>query len=166
MAIVSTVMGPDETQRAQHLKPSPLSPSLDKLRLRKAARCLATPIRACEGGGDTRAKGVLAALGMLLFRSLPPSRIHLVDKYIESGELVLDPNEVWYTKIGTEIVESVIKIIAESSASNLIKRLYRISKGLYKCRSFLLGESNMAMVLLANANRPQQTFSSVMANLV
>lgn len=56
-------------------------------------------IRACANGGDGRAKGMFAAIGMFLFRLLSTSRRQMVEKAIEAGNLFHDPLNDHYSKM-------------------------------------------------------------------
>lgn len=190
----STVMGPGETLPAHHLAPSSFLLSKDKLRWRKDVRCWAVTVRACADGGDDRAKGMHAALVMLMYRSLPPSRQQSIEKSMENGELVLDPSDSAYANDVMKIVKDIIKIVAKDSAPDAIKRLAKLSKKATSClrsegesmsayierflfpaQSYLnptnadrtsAESQNLAMVLFSNASLSQETFASVMAILV
>ena len=55
----------------KHAFPPKLNQSSDKLAWRKSVRYWGLNVKACANGGDTRAKGLLLALAMILFGSLP-----------------------------------------------------------------------------------------------
>lgn len=48
---------------------------------------------------------MLAALGMLLFRYLPASRQQIIEKAVETGELILDPFDPAYPKEKLGVIE-------------------------------------------------------------
>lgn len=184
-------MSPGEIKPIQHLVPPPYSRTAYRLRWRKYVSCWAITIRACANGGDTRAKFMVAALGSLWFPSLPPSCRKLQEKFVESGKPVLDSSQVEYNKDCLSAVKRIINIVANKLATDTMKRLARLSKEATTCvrrgnesistyieRFVLLAQSyltltnadrsspeshNLAMVLLTNANLPQQMFSSVIA---
>lgn len=187
-------MGPGESSSTHLLSPPVFTASTDKLRWRKDVRGWMSTVRACADGGDGRAKGMNAALGMILYRSLPPSRQQLLEKAIEIGDIILDPSMPGYSNDTDKMINSIIDIVAKDSAPDAIKRLAKLSKDAATCvrkpnepvstfvEQFLLlsqgylnlvsagrasaVSQSLAMNLLSNANLSPQTFSSVMASLV
>lgn len=116
-------MGPGEDHPTQHLAPPPFSTGIDKLRWQKDARCWAGTVRACVDGGDGRARGMLAALGMLLYRSLPPSQQQLTEKSLETGEIVLDPSDPGYSSNVMDFIEKTINIVCKRFNTRLNQTL-------------------------------------------
>lgn len=187
-------MGPGDLNPGHHLTPPKFLPEEDKLKWRKDVRCWAKTIQACSEGGDTKAKGMLSALGMILFRSLPTSRQEIIEKSIRTGEFTLDPSDPAYPKNSMDVIDSIINLVAKDSPMDAIKRLAQLNKAASTCvrrhkeptSSFLeryilpaqtylnlinadkssAESQNLAMTLLSNANLPPETFSSVMASLV
>lgn len=137
---------------------------------------------------------MLIALGMLLMRSLPPSRQQLLDKHIESGDLLVDPLDAAYLQSKVQVVDDIIAIVAKDSPADAIKRLTNLSKLATECtkwndesishyvESFVApaqshhnipnadrtycNSQTLAMTRLTNANISSQTLSSLMATLV
>lgn len=194
MHITLTVMGPADTGLTQYLASPNFNPNCDKLSWRKDVRCWASTVRACADGGDGRAKAMLAALRMFLFRSFSPSRRQMVEKINEAGDLILDPLNHHCSNNMMQVINVIINIVAEDTAPDAVKLLSRLSKKAtsYTRRRnesmtayierFLLpaqkylnlvnsdkqsAESqNLATILLSNANLSPQTFSSVLSSLV
>lgn len=106
----------------------PFCPDFDKLRWRKDVRCWVDAVRAFAGGGDVRAKRMFTALGMFLYRSLPPSPQQLVEKSLEAGEIVLGAAEPGYSNNVMDGIEKIINIVAKDSALDSIKRLPKPGK--------------------------------------
>lgn len=187
-------MGPGDRISPTNLDPPSYAKAADKLQWRKAVRYWCQSIAACAKGGDARSKGVIAAFGLLLFRSLPPGKQQLVEKSINSGELVIDRCDESSPQDQSTVVESIIKIVAKDSATDSIRRMAALNKQASSCvrrdsesisefvERFTLpaqaylnitnsdrssGESqNFAMMLISNAKLPPPTFTSVMNNLV
>lgn len=187
-------MGPGENNIGGHLCPPIYTIEGDKLQWCKDVRYWARTALGCAEGGDTKAKGMLAALDRLLFGSLPSSRQQMVEKAVESRELVIYPLDPTYSQDELAVIEPIIELVAKDSATDAIKPLAKLNKTASKCTRkadqyittyielFLLpaqaylnltsadrssAESqNLAMTLLTNAKLSQDTFSSVMSNLV
>lgn len=49
-------------------------------------------INAYTKGGDYRSKGVSAALGILLIRLIYAGKLNMVEKAVNEGEIIIDPN--------------------------------------------------------------------------
>lgn len=191
---LATVMGPGELTSSAGLVPPCYNKSTDKLQWRKSIRYWCQGVTACANGGDSRAKGISASLALTLFRSLPPGKQQLVEKNINSGELVIDPNDPAAPADQTEAVEKIILIVAKDSPTDAIRRMAALNKQVSGCQrrdsekfdayierfthpaqAYLnitnsdqssAESQNFAMMLISNAKLPPSTFTSVMNNLV
>lgn len=103
------------------------------LRWSKDVRYRAAIVRACADGGDERAKGKFAALGMLLYCSLLLSRQQIIEKSIDTGDLILDPSDPAYSHDVMEVINKIINFVARDSAPDFIKRLAKLSRDTTTC---------------------------------
>ena len=125
-ANIPTVMSSGSDNQGNLLSPPKFHASSDKLAWRKSVRYWALNVKACADGGDTRAKGVLFALAMILFRALPFAKQQALETYIDSGELSLDGDSS--CDVQRKAVEKMIAVVAKDSASESIQRLARLSR--------------------------------------
>lgn len=160
----------------------------------KDVRHWACTVLACAEGGDTEAKGMLSALWMSLFRSLSASRQQIAEKAVNTGEIVIDSIDPTYPTSKLDVIDPIINLVAKDTSTDTIRRLSRLNKEASSCtrkinesttafiERFILpaqaylnitnadhtsAESqNLAMTRLTNAKLTQETFSSVMSNLV
>lgn len=128
------VMGPVDVHRNLLMAPPPFTVNGDKLRWRRDARSWTSTTMACGDGEDERCKGMYAALGMVLYRSLPPSLQQLVKKVLKAGDTALDPSNTGYCKEPIATIETIISIAAKDSAPESIKILAKLSKNLFSTK--------------------------------
>lgn len=76
---------------------------------------------------------MLAALGMILLRSPPPSHQKLLEKAIESSELVIDPPDLACRSGELKIVDKIISFIAKDSPTGASKLLANLKKLATSC---------------------------------
>lgn len=101
---------------------------VDKLCCRRYVGNWVTAIKACDDGDNGHWEGAHAALGMILYCSLPSLRQKLVKKLLETGDLILDSSDLGYCKDAIVTFVRTILIVAKDSAPDTIEQLARLSK--------------------------------------
>lgn len=113
ISIIITVTGLGDQSFTQHLSPPIYTQKCDKLRWRKEVWHWARTARAWVECSDEKAKGMLAALEMLLFWSLPASRQKKLEKAVETVDIVLDPLDHAYPKNILSTIEHITSFVAK-----------------------------------------------------
>lgn len=121
-------MGPGYLLPATNMDPPSYANASDKFQWRKAVRYWWKIISACTKGGYSHFKVASAALGLLLFRSVPPGKQQLVEKAINSGELVINPCDSSSPEDQSTVVESIIDIVSKDSVTDSIRRMASLNK--------------------------------------
>ena len=97
-------------------------------------------VKICAGGGDNRAKGMLSALSLALFRSLNSEKQSILRSAMMEDEIELglgydeeeSDTEVETTKDQISIFRSMIQFVAKDSPSDSGRRLVNLSREIYK----------------------------------
>lgn len=105
----------------------------DKFQRRKGVSYWAHTVREFAQGLDTKAKGTLTTLGMVLFRSPPPSWQQMVHNPVESREIFMDSLDSAYPEHRLTVIEAILDLIAKNSATCAIKRLAKLNKSASAC---------------------------------
>lgn len=129
-----TVMGPDSQEGpASTLSPPRFDDGSDKLSWRESVKDWNDNVLARAAGGDTRAKGIAACMGLTLYRSLPPGAKEQVKQSLRSGEIILTPSEPAGPEVQTEIVKKILDTVAKDTAVDRIARMVRLNTQVHKC---------------------------------
>lgn len=186
-------MGPASSEVPGSLYTPPIyKEDMDKLQWRDEVRIWVQTVKSIANGGDSKAKGIAASLGLTLYRSLSFNKKELVKKEIRTGELVLNPDvEIIDQDV---IIEKILNIVAKDSTINSLKRIVRLNRevslcirkngeslgkyverftGIAQTYLNLINASqdgpdsiNFEIMLLSNAKIPAQTFSNIVSSLV
>lgn len=125
---ITTIIGRGDQSFTQHLSSPIYTHNCNKLQWCKDFQHWARTVRACAEGNYTKAKGMLAALKMLLFRSLPGSPQQSFEKDVEICEIALDPLDTAYANNIHDIIQPIISFVANDSTTNAIRLLSRLNK--------------------------------------
>lgn len=121
-------MGPGDSTPSTMLEPPSFSNSKEKLQWRKSVRYWTQNAQAFSIAGDSRLKGSYAALVLLLFRSLPIGKQQIVEKSVNSGEIILDPTDLGAPREQSEVVEKIISLVDKDSETGAIRRMATLNK--------------------------------------
>lgn len=105
----------------------------EMLRWRKDVHNWACTICPYVEGGDSKAKGMLAAFEMVFFKSLPASREQIIKMAVSTDEVQLDFLDPVYYNDGVGVLEMVIKLVATDSTTSMTKHMARLSKQALLC---------------------------------
>lgn len=147
---------------------------------------------ACANGGDNSSKGAVAALDMTLFRSLSSRKQQLVDRTVNSGELILDPSHLSAPPNQGDVIKVIIATVAKNYATDTIRRMVALHKQEYACtgsgtetiyafverfvgtaKAYIniangdresTESQNFAILLVCSARVPASTFTTIMNN--
>lgn len=78
-------------------------------------------MRACVKGGDSMAKGMLAALCMLLFRSSLAARQQIVEMEVKMREIILNLIDPAHPSDMLGVIEPINNLAAKDSTTYTIK---------------------------------------------
>lgn len=130
----STVMGPGGlTSPASTLLPPTFDEKTDRLVWRESVRDWSDNVLACATGGDSKAKGIAACLGLTLYRSLPTGSKEQIKQSVRSGEIILTPNESTGPADQVNIVKKILDVVAKNTAVDRISRMVRLNTQVHKC---------------------------------
>lgn len=129
-----TVMGPGGIDGpTSALMPPRFNDESDKLAWREAVIDWSENVLACAAGGDNKAKGMAACLGLTLYRSLPLGTKEQIKQSVRSGEITLTPNGDTGPKQQIELVRKIMDIVAKDTAIDRISRMVRLNTHVHKC---------------------------------
>ena len=110
--VMDPVMG--STPGNDMMLPPRLSHATDKFKWRKRVMLWVTTIKRFAKGGDKRAKGILSALGLMLYNALDQVFSSQVEQSIAAGVINLDgdDNKAENAIKQLQIVTSIIELVA------------------------------------------------------
>lgn len=191
----TTVMGPGGTDSpVSTLSPPTFNEQSDRLAWREGVNDWSENVIARADGGDNKAKGIAACLGLTLYRSLPIGTKEQVKQSIRSGEIILTPGDESGSKGQLTIIKKILDIIAKDTAVDRIARMVRLNTQVHQCvrktgetiKEFIgrfkvpsfaylnivragynSSESQIfAMTLIINAKLGEQLFANVISTLI
>lgn len=127
-------MGPGEgpTPDKEHdiLRPPFVSPNSDNFKLRKQVALWMTTVKRLAKGSDRKAKGILSALGLILFNALDTVFASKFERNITAEILTvdLDEDEEKYSSNQSKGVQDIISNVPKGTPTDGIQRLVQMQR--------------------------------------